>query len=328
MKNMAYLKSIVFGLLIMGILIPNTPLFLEIPGRDSGVFLYVGSQILDGKIPYNDVWDHKPPAIYYIDALGLFIGNGSIWGVLFIEFLFLYFAFYIGFNLLEKSFGTIPAIFGSIAWLTSLVLLLDGGNLTEEFGLVFQFITLYLFLQADERDYSYREFLIGSIGSIAFLLKPNLIGIWISIIIYLFVSIILFRKKWRILLTKLTMIFFGAISILAVVAVFFVANNALDSFLDAVFRYNIAYSNSSFYSHLTSIFAGMKILSQSGTYIISLTAWIVLIACNLFNKVKDEYKQPLLYLSLIAFPIEFILATISGRSYVSMAVKNSPFSAV
>src|SRR5687768_3404549 len=61
--------------------LPASPRFMSFPGRDSGVYLYVASKILDGDIPYRDVWDHKSPGIYYLNALGLWLANGSLWGV-------------------------------------------------------------------------------------------------------------------------------------------------------------------------------------------------------------------------------------------------------
>ena len=89
---------ILLSLLVAGVLIPNAPMCQGIPGRDSGVFLYMGWQILRGRIPYRDVWDHKPPAIYYIDALGLFVGKGSRWGVWILEYLSLCVAMVLGFG--------------------------------------------------------------------------------------------------------------------------------------------------------------------------------------------------------------------------------------
>ena len=47
----------------------GNPLF-DKPARDGGFFLYAGSQIVDGKIPYVDFWDSKGPAIFFINALG------------------------------------------------------------------------------------------------------------------------------------------------------------------------------------------------------------------------------------------------------------------
>src|SRR5215470_11276925 len=63
----------------------TSPWLRPVLGRDSGVFLYAGSRILAGQVPYRDVWDHKGPLIYYIDALGLLIGHGSRWGVWLLE---------------------------------------------------------------------------------------------------------------------------------------------------------------------------------------------------------------------------------------------------
>jgi hypothetical protein len=52
-------------------LFPSNPHNLTLPSRDSGVFLYVAWRFLNGDIPYRDVWDHKPPLVYFVDALGL-----------------------------------------------------------------------------------------------------------------------------------------------------------------------------------------------------------------------------------------------------------------
>ncbi len=57
----------------------GNPLF-DKPARDGGFFLYAGSQILSGKIPYVDFWDSKGPAIFYINALGLVPRSGIALG--------------------------------------------------------------------------------------------------------------------------------------------------------------------------------------------------------------------------------------------------------
>ena len=67
------------------VLLPVSPLNMKFSYSDSGVFLYTGWRILNGELPYRDVWDHKPPIIFYINALGLAIANNSRWGVWLIE---------------------------------------------------------------------------------------------------------------------------------------------------------------------------------------------------------------------------------------------------
>ncbi len=77
---MPKLPLIYLALLALFVFFPNLPLN-NMPERDSGVFLYVDGQILDGRIPYRDVWDHKGPILYYLNALGLTVANGSMMGV-------------------------------------------------------------------------------------------------------------------------------------------------------------------------------------------------------------------------------------------------------
>lgn len=47
--------------------------------RDSGAFLAIAQGLLDGRLPYRDFFDHKPPGIYYTLAVPLALSKGSIW---------------------------------------------------------------------------------------------------------------------------------------------------------------------------------------------------------------------------------------------------------
>ena len=133
---------VIFIILIaLAITIPNNPSNLKIPNRDSGVFLYMGSSILDGQVPYRDAWDHKPPVIFYLNAFGLIIGGGSIWGVWAIEVFSLILTAWIGFRLLDESIDRFAAVFGTLLWLGTYILLWirSGGNSAEEYAFLFQF---------------------------------------------------------------------------------------------------------------------------------------------------------------------------------------------
>ena len=139
-----YFVSIFIVLLIGGVLLPQSPFFTKIPHRDSGVFLYQAQQILTGEIPYRDMWDHKSPLIYYIDAFGLFLGNGSLWGVWFLELASLNIAAFLLYSLIRQQFGFIPALSCVVLFLESMLFIFDGGNRPEEFALPFQFLILFL----------------------------------------------------------------------------------------------------------------------------------------------------------------------------------------
>src|SRR5689334_7668345 len=66
------------GVLAAALLIPS---LLYPFARDQGVFAYVGSIILKGGWPYRDVWELKPPGIYYTYAAMLGCTGSTMAGV-------------------------------------------------------------------------------------------------------------------------------------------------------------------------------------------------------------------------------------------------------
>ena len=62
---------------------------ITLPNRDSSVFQYAGAQMLAGKIPYLDFWDHKGPLIFVVNALGAWIHGGDPSGVWLVELVLL-----------------------------------------------------------------------------------------------------------------------------------------------------------------------------------------------------------------------------------------------
>ncbi|MBN1977744.1 MAG: glycosyltransferase family 39 protein [Anaerolineae bacterium] len=304
---------VMLGVLVAGVLAPSMPLPGVMPGRDSGAFLYTADRILEGEIPYRDIWDHKPPAIFYIDALGLLIGGGSLWGVWFLEFLSLYLAGMLGFVLMRKVLGFGPAIFGTIAWMTSLVLVLGGGNFTEEFALPFQFATLYLFWLSEKQGcYSWRGFLIGIMAAVSFLLKPNLLGIQLVVGIYLLWTRV-FERRWRNLFVTFAAIALGASSVILVVVGYFALHGALGYFWDSVFRYNFAYASTTLSDRFRAAIEGLIYLPG-----LSAMAFLVYVLVAFYiwrgRKIGGAQKV-LLDVLLVGLFIEFLSSSFSGRLY-------------
>src|SRR5688572_1505902 len=124
------------------------PLF-DKPSRDGGFFLYAGQQILDGKIPYQDFWDSKGPAIFYINALGLLLGNGSRWGVWIVEFVFIFLTFFVLYQTLIKRWSANAVLLGITMAGLGLRSVLGYGNYTEEYSLLFNAIALSLFFSLE-----------------------------------------------------------------------------------------------------------------------------------------------------------------------------------
>ena len=97
--------GLLFLALLVALVLSQSNPYKEALSRDNGFFLYAGSQILKGKIPYIDFWDSKGPIIFYINALGLLVGKGSRWGVWLLEFVFLFVESAVFFRVVKKNGG-------------------------------------------------------------------------------------------------------------------------------------------------------------------------------------------------------------------------------
>src|SRR5512138_2022672 len=111
-------------------LFPANPINMTLPSRDSGVFLYVAWRLLSGDIPYRDVWDHKPPLIYFVDALGLGLTPNNLWGVWFLQIVFIFLTLFFIYKVLDREFGIYAAMAGTIVLTSGLLVVLEKGNVT------------------------------------------------------------------------------------------------------------------------------------------------------------------------------------------------------
>jgi hypothetical protein len=69
---------VILALLWLAMTLAALPVLTYPMGRDQGMYANIARAILNGGLPYIDAWDIKPPAIYYIYALGIALfGSGS-----------------------------------------------------------------------------------------------------------------------------------------------------------------------------------------------------------------------------------------------------------
>jgi hypothetical protein len=300
------------------VLLPVSPMNMRYSYRDSGVFLYMGWRILNGELPYRDIWDHKPPIIFYINALGLAITNGSRWGVWMLEFLSLSLAAFIGFKIVQKALGTFPAIFSTLLWLLTLVFVVEGGNLTTEYTLPLQFAALWLSMTVFDKPnpHHWRWLLIGSLGATAFFTKQTTIGIWISIILFL----VIYRMnshQINELIFEVLFFFCGVVAVCIVWIAFFGLQGGLPQFWNAAFEFNFVYSSSiiSLSSRLKPIIAGITPLTQVGLLQFAGIGYLLGLLLVCFKRDIVRSWLPLLVIGLFNLPIELLLISVSGKTY-------------
>lgn len=296
---------------------PNSPANMPFAGRDAGVFLYIGSRILQGDLPYRDIWDHKPPIVFYINALGLALLNNSRWGVWWIEFFCVLAATYIGFKLIKQSFGMLSAVVSLCLWLPALFGTNHGGNYTELYALPLQLVCLWLVCDIDNKKSPHlRWFLTGVIGATAFLTKQTTIGIIVAIILY-FTYTRWTSGKIRQWLRELTFFALGASLIGIGIASFFYQQGIFLEFIDATFRYSFYYISpeSDFTGRANIIYGLYRLLAFSNVGLAVFAGLGYIAAFIFYRRYTAHSRSPMLLIAFIDLPIEWVLLSVSGRFY-------------
>ena len=281
-------------------LLPNHPAGRD-PAEDSGVFFYAAQRLLDGGAPYRDIWDHKPPGVYFVDAIGIAIAGQT--GVWLVQLAFLIAATLIGYRVLSREFGVAAGLAGSLAWLVALprLFLSDAAqtSFVEFYALPLQFGVLLLFGVPLSRS---RAVGIGVLGGAALLFKPTLVGIVLA------VGLVTLLRSRRAAVTPIVLIAVGALVPLAIAALWAAARGVLGEMLDQAVAYNRAYAGFAPLSdRIDAVLLGVRLTLPSGLAVVAVGAWLYAIASR-------RFAPTLVAVAVVAWPLEIVLST-WGRGY-------------
>jgi len=282
------------------------------PDRDSGIFLYVGQQLLHGQTLYRDLFDNKGPLVYVVNALGLAVGGGSLWGVYVLGIVLLCGAVVLTYLGFQRRFGFRA---GAAAALYCALLLgvFVPGNMPEGYVWLTQLAALFLLTwwRPDEaRVFPY--VLLGVTGAAAFFLKTTGIGLWLSLV----VAESLFAVKssdWRLYRRHMASLAagagLGAVACLAFLAV----TGALTGFLRVYFAFNAAYaSQHGFGDRLSSLVEGIQLVGYLPAACLA-GVWLLMLARIVVMWRRGDTPGLVMLLAVVWLPVEFILASLAGR---------------
>ncbi len=301
------LLALLLALAVLGVLRQANPLF-NFPSLDNGYYLYIGQQIVAGKTPYVDMWESKPPGIFYVNALGLWLARGSRWGVWALELIALFGAAVISYLTLRKIYAFLPALFGTLVWLWGLSPVLQGGNLTEEYSLPFNFLAVLCFwlaLQQPNRRWS--PLVIGFTFAASFTFRANNTGVQMALVLTWLISALL-QKDLRTMFHRLLWSGLGVLIGLALVSLPFLFNGTLDDMLNAALFYNFA---------ITKAAPDLLGTFRSGLVRIGIPAGFGLLGYLLLalQVIEKRRLDPWLLFLLLLWPLETALSGLSGRGY-------------
>ncbi|MDI1234972.1 MAG: hypothetical protein PSX81_11860 [bacterium] len=282
---------------------------------DSGCFMYIGQNWLNGLVPYSDMWDHKGPMLYILNLLGLLIDGRN--GVVYLQFFLSAMAFYLSFIVFRIYVQALIALAYSAIGFFYLLFLHQTGNQTEQWALFFQAFSLFVFVNIYSKPEakSYASWLLmGVLMACVLLIRPNQIAIWVVIVIFELVITWFNKKPFSQLFLRGLFMLFGLIIPIFVVVIYFAKNNALNQMIECFFKFNFIYAG----GNHTSILDNIKFS------LVTLPFLWVMIVCIVFNYGLFIYKRneikkvdwALLLFTSTWLALEVFLSSLAGAYFL------------
>jgi len=251
---MRLLKSPYFIILLISVLFllifssGTSPLFFDNYETDSAIFIVIGKALVNGKSLYVDIFDHKGPILFFIEALGQLISSGRN-GIFFLQVVFLYISLIFSYKTLILFCNKKTSLISILISIFILSYFICEGNLSEEFSLLFISLPLYLcFKWLKEKDPlenipKINTFIYGICFSILAFIKISnaicLIGMILGITI-----ILLRNRKIKELFKHMLIFILGMLVIVAPIFMYFYYKNSLPDMIYATFIHNFLYMGS------------------------------------------------------------------------------------
>lgn len=224
----------------------TSPLYLN-EGMDSTIYKTIGLGILEGKIPYRDLFDHKGPMVFYINALGQLIMSGRM-GIFLLQIISLSFAVLFIYKTSRLFGGYGMSFLMSIIFLFVLSGFIEEGNQCEFWML--PYITVSLFLSTKYlcgnrmcHPLAY-SFVYGLCFSVVLLTRINDAVSQIGAIVFGVFMYMLMQRRYVQLLQNVLIFICGTLVVLVPVILYFVYNNCFNDFIYGNYIFNRIYSGS------------------------------------------------------------------------------------
>ena len=210
---------------------------------DDQLFGYFGWRIAHGAVIYEDVWDNKPPGIYWMNALGFLIGGDSYGGVVFLCVLA------VAVSLISFFVISVSVYFRGAAGIATILagfylthgFFQGGTNRTETFLMAFELTAVAFYFRGFARDRWWKWLLAGVCCGCAALFKQVGLASWGALGLHTIILVIMRDLDWRAGLRRCLLLLGGMLAVVAIAFIVIVAQGAGERAYFAVFGFNRAY---------------------------------------------------------------------------------------
>lgn len=317
-RNIQIVLILLLAAILSLILLKYANPLLYPPGRDGGAYMFGGRHVLHGKILYIDYWEAKGPMIFFINAMGLLIGRDSRWGIWLVECSFWVFSAVLGLLTLKKRYGLLSALIGISMMMLAGKQWVGAGNFTEEYSLLFTWISVFAFFQFIQKPTAkLYPIILGAMLAVNFFIRANNC-VTAGVLILIGILHTTQTKPLKAVFSDLALVIAGAMLITIPITLIFLFQGTFGEMITASIIYNFAYSFGTRpgFQNLNIWVSGF--LPAWST----LGAWMLLpligFILALFQFIRKSFARRMDWVNLllvILWPLEMLASSISGRNY-------------
>lgn len=307
MKNLindkrAFLFLPFIALVFILIYSPSTSPLYVYEGFDSCTFKTIGIGILEGKIPYTDLFDHKGPILFWLNALGLLCGRVGLFSL---EVIFFSAMLVCAYRIARLYTNESKAFAASLLTLIPTIDFITEGNQCEIYMLPFIALSLYMALRyTTGRMPSHPliySFFYGIAFAIIFFIRPNDAVSHVGAIMFGLFLLMLRKREYRNAIANATVFAVGSLVVAIPILIYFYSIGSLGDMLHGMIGYNLQYSSESGLNEGSIGILLIPVIIYGGTIFLSRRndkdSWFILIPSLIFTLIligKRDYYHYLL----------------------------------
>lgn len=296
--------------------------FQDVIDWDESTFILMGQSILDGHLPYTEVWDNKPPLLFAVFAVFIKIFGQNIVGIRVAGAICVSISAFFLYLTLEKGWGKRISILLILMPIYTMTILTSGqAVMSEHIALVPIMIAFYVLANKDNRR-TINCFMLGALLACATLIRLNLI--YLNLIVGFWLLFVFLRQKESLFLIFKQGLAYGVGNILVVFATFFPYFYARESYTwwQSVILAPLNYSSSqgSIPNSVLYFIAGDEI-SSIGFLLTTITGWLVWQNWQTFSLMQQKIWQA----SFIFYGAIALSIIKSGETFEHYFIQVAPF---
>lgn len=231
---------LIFLIFLIGSLILRLPFFFrDYVDRDESTFILMAQSLVDGNLPYTQLWDLKPPLLFLIFAIPIGLFGKSLFAIRTLGWisvsLIAFYTYLIGKNTGDKATGLASGI-------ACMFLMSIGGSvqgvMSEHFSVLFLLPAILLLSKIPDRK---QFFMAGILLGLAILCKSNLVLVLPVLGVYL-----IYRgctSKIDSYWVSFSLLILGGVAVIFTSVFPYLITGQSKIWWDAVVRASLAYSN-------------------------------------------------------------------------------------